>query len=285
MPEANTHRTTINDVLVDASARLNLCSDTPALDAQVLLAHALDCNRTWLIAHARDPFPGDRLETFDGMVELRATGTPVAYLTGKQEFWSLPLKVTTDTLIPRPETELLVELALEKLPKGRTCRVADIGTGTGAIALAIASERRECHVTATDSSAAALAVARDNARTLNIDNIEFVKGRDLQPLQARKFHLIVSNPPYIAEGDAHLSQGDVRFEPRTALVAGADGLDVIRVLIEKGIAHLEDHGWLMIEHGYDQETVVESLFAAAGFSNTECYRDLAGQPRVTIGQK
>jgi len=180
---------------------------------------------------------------------------------------------------------LLVELALEKLPRDRACRVADIGTGSGAIALAIASERIDCELLATDLSAAALTVARGNARRLNINNVEFLEGPDLQPLDQQTFDLIVSNPPYIPENDPHLSEGDVRFEPRTALAAGVDGLDMIRLLVVEGLARLNDDGWLMLEHGYDQEQAVGELFEQAGYRNIECYRDLADLPRVTIGQK
>lgn len=285
MPEVEHSQRSVNDVLVDASVQLKDVSPTSALDAQVLLAHALGQSRTWLITHARDPIAADRLEKFNKLIERRTNGTPIAYLTGEQEFWSLPLKVTDDTLIPRPETELLVELVLEKLPVGGTCRVADVGTGSGAIALAIASERKDCRLVATDASAAALTVARDNARRLNIGNVEFVEGSNLQPLKDQTFNIIVSNPPYIPENDPHLSQGDVRFEPRSALVAGIDGLAVIRVLINEGSTYLVDDGWLMIEHGYDQEKVVTHLFNQAGFRNIECYRDLAGLPRASVGKK
>jgi len=285
VPEAKHSRRAINDVLVDAGAQLRNISPTPALDAQVLLAHALGQSRTWLIAHARDSVSEDQLEIFNQLIERRANGEPIAYLTGEQEFWSLPLNVTVDTLIPRPETELLVELALEKLPRDRACRVADIGTGSGAIALAIASERNDCELLATDLSAAALAVARGNARRLNINNVEFLEGQDLQPLDQQTFDLIVSNPPYVSENDPHLSQGDVRFEQRTALAAGADGLDMIRLLVVEGLARLNNDGWLMLEHGYDQEQAIGELFEQAGYRNIECYRDLADLPRVTIGQK
>jgi len=285
VPEAKHSRRAINDVLVDAGAQLRNISPTPALDAQVLLAHALGQSRTWLIAHARDSVSEDQLEIFNQLIERRANGEPIAYLTGEQEFWSLPLNVTVDTLIPRPETELLVELALEKLPRDRACRVADIGTGSGAIALAIASERNDCELLATDLSAAALAVARGNARRLNINNVEFLEGPDLQPLDQQTFDLIVSNPPYIPENDPHLSEGDVRFEPRTALAAGVDGLEMIRLLVVEGLARLNDDGWLMLEHGYDQEQAIGELFEQAGYRNIECYHDLADLPRVTIGQK
>lgn len=285
MPDQPGNRVTLNDALIGATAQLKQHSPTPALDAQVLLAHSMQQDRTYLIAHAKDVLDGDQLGRFEKLVALRKTGEPVAYITGTQEFWSLPLTVTKDTLIPRPETELLVELALEKIPAGQKCSIADIGTGSGAIALAIASERNKSRVLATDLSPAALDVARGNARALDVSNVEFTEGKDVQPLAGLSFDLIVSNPPYIPTGDPHLDEGDVRFEPSSALVAGIDGLDVIRVLIKESLAHLKKDGWLMIEHGYDQELAINELFNQAGYGNTECYRDLAGQPRVSIGQK
>lgn len=285
MPDQPGNHVTLNDALISATAQLKRHSPTPALDAQVLLAHALHQGRTYLVAHAKDALDVDQLDRFGQLVEQRTRGVPVAYITGTQEFWSLPLMVTGDTLIPRPETELLVELALEKIPVGKDCIIADIGTGSGAVALAIASERKNVHVIATDPSPAALDVARGNARALDINNIEFAEGEGLQPLVGRTLDLIVSNPPYVAENDAHLDEGDVRFEPSTALVAGIDGLDVIRQLVREGPAYLESGGWLMIEHGYDQETAMEGLFNQAGYIDIECYRDLAGQPRVTIARR
>lgn len=276
---------TVNDAIVAATARLKNFSNTPALDAQVLLAHALGENRTYIIAHAKDTIDEQVYQQFDQLVSLRAEGTPVAYLTGVQEFWSLPFNVTRDTLIPRPETELLVELALEKIPPEARFLIADIGTGSGAIALAIASERRHCRVLASDPSAAALRIAASNANRLGINNVEFVQGSGLEPVTGTQFNLVVSNPPYIGENDPHLQQGDVRFEPRSALVAGVEGLDIIRAIVEQALQYLLPGGWLMIEHGYDQEQAVDILFRKKGFSNIECYRDLAEQPRVTIGQR
>jgi release factor glutamine methyltransferase len=276
---------TLNDAIVAATAQLKNSSSTPALDAQVLLAHALERDRTYIIAHARDVLDSENQKQFQQLVAQRIDGTPVAYLTGRQEFWSLPISVSPDTLIPRPETELLVELALEKIPLEEKYLVADIGTGSGAIALAIASERKHSRVVASDSSPEAIRIAQENARQLGIPNIEFTTGSLFEPFVDRKFNLIVSNPPYVPENDPHLLEGDVRFEPRGALAAGPDGLDVIRRLVENVGRYLLPGGWLLIEHGYDQETSVEELFQQAGFEEIECYRDLAGQPRVTIGQR
>ena len=276
---------TLNDAIVAATAQLKNSSPTPALDAQVLLAHSLGQDRTYVIAHARDDLDTDTQKRFEQLVTKRLDGTPVAYLTGQQEFWSLPIMVTVDTLIPRPETEVLVELALEKIPEHGDFSVADIGTGSGAIALAIASERKNASVIASDSSAQAIEVAMRNANQLELDNIKFVEGATFDPLVNKIFDLVVSNPPYVPENDPHLTQGDVRFEPRSALAAGHDGLDVIRQIVEQAIDYLVPQGWLMIEHGYDQESAVEKLFERAGFEEIECYRDLSGQPRVTIGRR
>ncbi|MGW8246592.1 MAG: peptide chain release factor N(5)-glutamine methyltransferase [Acidiferrobacterales bacterium] len=276
---------TLNDAIVAATAQLKNSSPTPALDAQVLLAHTLERDRTYIIAHARDTLDTEIQKRFQQLVAQRLDGTPVAYLTGQQEFWSLPINVTPDTLIPRPETELLVELALDKIPQEKEFQVADIGTGSGAIALAIAGERKRSRVVASDSSTNAIRVARENAKQLGIPNIEFTIGSLFDAFGDKKFNLIVSNPPYIPENDPHLLQGDVRFEPRNALAAGPDGLDVIRRIVEDAERHLLPGGWLMIEHGYDQEAPIEELFRQAGFEEIECYRDLAGQPRITIGQR
>ncbi|MDX5151073.1 MAG: peptide chain release factor N(5)-glutamine methyltransferase [Acidiferrobacterales bacterium] len=276
---------TLNDAIVAATAQLKNSSSTPALDAQVLLAHALERDRTYIIAHARDVLDSENQKQFQQLVAQRIDGAPVAYLTGRQEFWSLPINVTPDTLIPRPETELLVELALEKIPQEKEFQVADIGTGSGAIALAIASERKHSRVVASDSSQEAIRGAQENARQLGIPNIEFTAGSLFEPFVDRKFNLIVSNPPYVPENDPHLLEGDVRFEPRGALAAGPDGLDVIRRLVEDVGRYLLPGGWLLIEHGYDQEASIGELFQQAGFEEIECYRDLAGQPRVTIGRR
>jgi len=275
---------TLNDAIVAATAQLKNSSPTPALDAQVLLAHSLGHDRTYIIAHARNELDPGTQKRFEQLVAKRLDGTPVAYLTGQQEFWSLPITVTVDTLIPRPETELLVELALENIPGEKEFLVADIGTGSGAIAIAIASERKNSKVIASDSSAKAIEVAKRNASRLELDNVEFIKGTTFDPLANKKFNLIVSNPPYVPENDPHLSRGDIRFEPRSALAAGHDGLAVIKQIVEQAKDYLVPQGWLMIEHGYDQESAVEKLFERAGFEEIECYRDLAGQPRVTIGR-
>lgn len=255
------------------------------IDAEWLLAHALDRPRTWLFAHAADPVPIDVAERFEAMLARRQSGEPVAYLTGTQGFRTLELEVSPATLIPRPETELLVELALARIPVDAEVRVADLGTGSGAIALAIAKERPRAAVIATDSSAAALEVARRNATRNRIATVEFREGDWLAPLAGETFDLIASNPPYIAEGDPHLGEGDLRFEPPTALSSGADGLDAIRRIVRDAPAHLAAGGWLLLEHGWDQGEAVRALLQAAGFIDVETAQDLEGRDRVTLGRR
>ena len=254
-------------------------------DAAILLAHALGRDRAWLIAHGRDPVAAGAAERFVALVDARAAGQPVAFLTGHQGFWSLDLAVSPDTLIPRPETERLVELALERLPHHAGVRIADLGTGSGAIALALASERPHAQVVATDASASALAIARGNAAAHAIGNVEFREGDWLAPLATERFDLIASNPPYIANGDPHLAQGDLRFEPAMALACGADGLDAIRRIVAGAPALLLPDGWLLLEHGWDQGGAVRALLVDAGFVDVATERDLEGRDRVSIGRR
>ena len=251
------------------------------VDAEALLLHLLARPRSWLIAHA-DEVPGlDVQAAYAALVERRAQGEPVAYLTGQRGFWSLDLEVTPDTLIPRPETELLVELALQRLPMHRACAVADLGTGSGAIALAVAHERPRVQVIATDASDAALAVARRNAQRLGISNIALMQGDWLRPLAGQRFALIVSNPPYIEADDPHLGQGDLRFEPAAALASGADGLDAIRRIVGDARGCLEPGGWLLLEHGWKQGAAVRGLLQTAGYSEVFTAKDLEQRDRVT----
>ena len=253
-------------------------------DAALLLAHALGKSRSWLFAHADDALGEAEAARFDVLLARRAAGEPVAYLTGWRGFWTLELAVTPATLVPRPETELLVDLALARLPVDAPVRVADLGTGSGAIALAIASERPRAQVLATDASSAALDVARGNAARNGIGNVAFRLGSWLQPLGEDTFDLIASNPPYIAEGDPHLAQGDLRFEPAMALSCGADGLDAIRVIVRDAPACLRPGGWLLLEHGWDQGDAVRALLAAAGFADVATERDLEQRDRVSLGR-
>lgn len=254
-------------------------------EAEILLAHALGRDRAWLFSHA-DFVPDGEVEArFRALMAARGRGEPVAYLLGQRGFWTLDLKVTRDVLIPRAETELLVELALERIPADASFEVADLGTGSGAIALAIASERPATLIVATDFSAAALEIARSNATDLAIGNVEFAQGDWCAALAGRRFDLIVSNPPYIAADDAHLAQGDLRFEPASALASGADGLDAIRAIVEAAPAHLRPSAWLLFEHGYDQGERARAILEQHGFLRIESWRDIAGNERISGGQR
>ena len=255
------------------------------VDAEWLLLHVLGRSRSWLFLHEGDGLGDADAAAFEALVERREAGEPVAYLTGRRGFWTLDLAVTPATLIPRPETELLVELALARIPLDAAARIADLGTGSGAIALAIACERPRAHVFATDASDAALAIARDNARGNRIVNIEFRFGSWFAPLAGERFDLIASNPPYIESDDPHLDEGDLRFEPASALASGADGLDDLRAIASNAASHLEPGGWLLVEHGWNQGEAVRGLFEAAGFIQVHTARDLENRERVTLGRR
>jgi release factor glutamine methyltransferase len=272
---------TVRDLLATASEHLS----GARLDAEILLAHALGMSRARLYAWPEHEPDSAQREVFERLVDARARGEPIAYLVGRREFWSLDLAVTRDVLIPRPETELLVELALERIPRDRAFCIADLGTGSGAIALAIARERPLAHVTASDASAAALEVAHGNAKRLGLGNVVFAAGDWYAAVGDARFDVIVSNPPYIAINDAHLAQGDLRFEPVSALASGADGLDAIRRIVSDAPEHLPGGGALLLEHGFDQSARVRALLDAAGFENVSSVSDNAGHERVTLGTK
>lgn len=257
------------------------------IDAQVLLSHVLGVGRAWLIAHATDPLARAQADAFFDLAKRRRDGEPVAYLTGRREFHGLDLEVSPAVLVPRPETETLVECALERLPAGRPLDVVDLGTGSGAIALAIASQRPLARVLATDASEAALRVARRNAERLGLANVAFACGDWYGAIApgAGPFDLVAANPPYIVAGDPHLAEGDLRFEPSAALSAGSDGLDALRTIVAGAPARLRPGGWLAVEHGYDQSDAVRALFVAAGFEAIEARRDLAGIPRIVAGRR
>lgn len=278
-PMTTTRDRRLDALLRDAAQRID------AIDAQWLLSHALGQSRAWLYAHGDAGVDAVRAERFQALVARRAAGEPVAYLTGRRGFWGLDLRVTPATLIPRPETELLVELAQARLPIDRTVRVADLGTGSGAIALALACERPHAQVVATDACDAALAVARGNADALGIGNVEFRSGDWLAALAGERFDLIASNPPYIARADPHLGQGDLRHEPIAALVSGVDGLDAIRVIVRAAPSHLVVGGWLLLEHGMVQGPAVRRLLEEAGIVDVATERDLEGRDRVTLGRQ
>jgi len=274
----------IHTTLVEA-IKLLIHSDSPRLDAEVLLSHVLGVTRSYLYAWSDKILTPSQFIQFQTLLTRRLQGEPIAYLTGHREFWSLDLQVTENTLIPRPETELLVEQALTRLPLKSQAKVIDLGTGSGAIALAIAQERPHCRILATDNSLAALKVAQANAQNLGFQQITFLISDWWVALGEMKATLIVSNPPYIAKNDPHLMQGDVQHEPRVALMAGMDGLVDIRQLIAGAISHLVTGGWLLLEHGYDQAGTIRELFIQYDYESVKTYNDLAGLPRVTVGRK
>jgi len=273
------------DMLLRAAVRrLSPTSPSPRLDAELLLAHALGTSREGLYRLLRQPLPAPVPERFQALVEARAAQQPVAYLTGEREFWSLRLAVTPDVLIPRPETELLVERALLHTPPGSTAWVLDLGTGSGAIALAIASERPSTKLLGVDSSTAALAVARGNAARLGIGNVAWLESDWYAGLGVQRFDLILGNPPYIADDEWPATDPETAFEPVTALRAGADGLDDLRLIIAGAPARLAAGGWLLVEHGCRQGPAVRALLAAAGFTDIASESDLAGLERITEGR-
>ena len=252
----------------------------PRREASILLAHVLGRPSAWLHAHGDDPVPELARRRYELLIERRASGEPAAYLMGRREFWSLDLEITPAVLVPRPETERLVEIALECVPASSGFRVADLGTGSGAIALALARERPGCHVIATDISAAALALAASNAARLGLRNIEFRRGRWCAALGAARPELIVANPPYVARGDPHIRDDGLRFEPRDALVAGEDGLDAVREIVCCAPRYLPPAGRLLLEHGAEQGEAIRSLLEASGFRDVVQYRDHAGRERA-----
>lgn len=252
-------------------------------DAQVLLGHALGVSRAWLIAHRDDVLPAPAAARFEVLLAQRCSGIPVAYLLGEREFHGRRFRVSPDVLIPRPETELLVEVALDLLPRSSPCAVLDLGTGSGCIAVTIACEHAAAQVTAVDASAAALEIARANAAALGA-RVEFIESDWFARLAGRRFDLIVANPPYIACGDPHLARGDLRFEPAAALVSGADGLDAIRRITAESAGYLREGAWLLFEHGYDQASASKDLLHRAGFTELLSRTDLAGLPRLAGGR-
>lgn len=259
-------------------------SDSAKRDAEILLGFVTGRARTYLLAFGETPLTAEQTEQLTVLLARRERGEPVAYLVGEREFWSLPLSVSPATLIPRPDTECLVELALERLPAA-PCAILDLGTGTGAIALALANERPDCQLTGIDLQPEAVALAQHNAQKLAINNVSFLQGSWFTPVAGQKFALIASNPPYIDEADPHLGQGDVRFEPCSALVAAEQGLADLAAIVQQAADYLEPQGWLLLEHGWQQGENVRALLNAAGFIAVATHRDYGGNDRVTLGQK
>ena len=275
---------TVARALVRARNALKATSATPRLDADILLANVLGWSRTRLFAHSDASLDSGSALRFEALVQRRCGGEPIAYLTGRREFWSLDLAITPDTLIPRPETEHLVEAVLGVVPADETATIADIGTGTGAVALALARERLRAFVVGTDRSRAAVAVARANAVRLGTGNVSFAVSDACAALAPHRWSVIVSNPPYVAESDPHLATGDVRFEPREALVAGPMGLNMLETLAQQAPARLARGGWLAMEHGREQGPAVRELLSRAGLGAVETIQDLAGNERVTVAR-
>jgi release factor glutamine methyltransferase len=270
--------------LLSLSAQLESISDTPQLDCELLLCHVIDKDRTWLRTWPDNQVSPTQQTLFESLLDQRTKGTPIAYITGSRGFWSMDLNVSSDTLIPRPETELLVETALNLGLPRRACGL-DLGTGSGAIALALASERSDMQWFAVDAQLGAVELAQDNCNQQQLSNVSIFQSNwfDAIKQQDNKFDLIVSNPPYIAKDDPHLSQGDVRFEPKTALVSGVDGLDDIKVIVSQSSMYLNTNGWLVLEHGYNQGKAVRDLMLFAGFTEITTRQDYNDLDRITLG--
>lgn len=273
----------IKTTLVHATQQLESTSDSAELDVELLLCSVLQKDRSFLRAWPEHELAQKQYDSFQKLLKKRLQGEPIAHILGEREFWSLTLNVTTDTLIPRPDTERLVELALEMIPTRAQWKILDLGTGTGAIALSLAKEKPTCIITATDQSIAALYVAKQNADKNKISNIEFIQSDWFAELGNQQFDMIVTNPPYICDNDPHLKQGDVRFEPLSALTSGADGLDDIRTIIKESKKYFTENGILLIEHGYDQAEAVCELLNQANFINVANFKDYGGNPRVSTG--
>lgn len=273
----------IDALLGEAATRLDEISESARLDAEILLSRSIDMPRSYLFAHPEDVLDDAASARFESLLQRRLGGEPMAYIMGTKEFWSHELLINDATLVPRPETELLVELALREIPRKAAWQILDLGTGSGAIAIALAGERLLCDITAIDISAAALSIARENARQLSLGNISFLQGSWTEPVLGRKFNVIVSNPPYIRAGDDALAE--LRFEPVEALIGGLDGLDAIRALAVECAAVLADEGSLLIEHGADQSEDVASILTANGWTDITCHKDYSGHPRVTAARR
>lgn len=272
----------IDAVLGDAVTRLATVSESARLDAEILLCRSIDVSRSYLFAHPEDILDDAAFDRFQTLLRRRLGGEPMAYIMGTKEFWSHELLVSPATLVPRPETELLVELALREIPRKAEWQILDLGTGSGAIAIALASERLLCDITAVDINAEALAIAEENARQLSLGNITFAHGSWSEPVHGRRFDIIVSNPPYVRTDDEALA--NLRYEPVEALVAGEDGLDAIRALAADCGQILEENGTLLIEHGAEQPDDVAAILEAAGWIDISGHKDFAGQPRVTVAR-
>jgi release factor glutamine methyltransferase len=266
------------------AAALAIPANEARREVRLLLAHALGVDGARILAHPEDAADASASSTYRDLFARRLKGEPVAYITGRREFYGLEFEVSPAVLIPRPETEVVVDLALKHIAMDAPCHVLDLGTGSGCIALTLAKLRPRAQVFAVDASADALAVAGRNVARHGLRNVKLLQGSWFEPVQHRHFDVIVSNPPYVAEGDPHLSQGDLRFEPRAALVGGADGLEAIRLIVAEASVHLNPGGWLILEHGYDQQRALQRVAIDAGFGSLVSHTDLAGIPRALASQ-
>ncbi len=273
----------INEILSESS--LNINSPTPKLDVEILLAHVLNKSRSFLYSHADEKIAPDYIQQFIQLLKRRKKGEPIAYIVGEQDFWNIKLKVNHNTLIPRPETEMLVEKSLEYGVGRENLRVLDLGTGSGAIAIALAKEKPTWEIIATDISPKALAIAQENAVLNQVENIKFYLGDWCAALPMRNFNIIISNPPYVNDNDELIKQGDVRFEPRIALHAGKDGLADIRRIIHQAKRILAKDGLLLLEHGYTQQKQILELLECEGYQQCQGFADLAGHDRVVVAKK
>lgn len=273
----------LDAAITDALERLAPTSDSARLDAEILLCQTINMPRSYLFAHPEDELDDLTKDRFEALLQRRVSGEPMSYITGTKEFWSHELLVSPATLVPRPETELLVELALREIPRKAEWQILDLGTGSGAVAISIAAERLLCTVTATDVSPDALAIAAENVRQADLANVICVPGAWAEPVADQQFNIIVSNPPYVREGDEALQ--NLRHEPLSALASGADGLDDIRILATDCGGILAADGLLMMEHGADQQSDVANILEAAGWVDITCHNDLAGKPRVTAARR
>lgn len=272
---------TIRQYLEDGAAILRTVSDSPRLEAELLMGLVLEKPRSFLHAWPEQCLSTPQADCFETLLRRRFAGEPIAYMTGIREFWSMPLKVTPDVLIPRPETELLVDKALLRLADHEELRVLDLGSGCGAVSLALAKERPHAQVIGVDISRAALDVARINARLQKLDNVEFRESDWFDAVRGEKFHVVVGNPPYIAEDDPHLARGDALFEPRLALDAGPGGMECFRAIIDRAHNYIVRQGWLLLEHGRDQHMPLRRLLEAQHYHDITIHKDAAGHDRVT----
>ena len=273
------------NAVLQAATKLLTESDSAALDVEVLLCLVLQKQRSYLRAWPEQDLPADRALQFWKLIEQRKLGTPIAYITGSREFWSRDFLVSPDVLIPRADTEQLISLCLSLIPLDKPCKIIDLGTGSGIIAITLAAERPLAALTGTDLSLAALDIAKLNAKQHQIPNVQFYQSDWFASVPDGKFQVIVSNPPYISEDDEHLKLGDLRFEPRSALSAAESGLSDIRIIVNEAYTHLNSGGYLLIEHGYNQQQQVQRIFNDCHYHQVQTVTDLAGLPRVTYGQR